>query len=64
MQEVSGIHVYMYTSRFLGTVYLKMAVKARKVSGPFKREGTGMEINNSPMDRKRVLVFRLKNAQE
>ena len=37
IQEVSGV----YTSPFLGTIELKMALRARKVSGSFEKRAPG-----------------------
>ena len=41
MQEVSGV----YTSLLLDTDNLKMALRARKVSGPFNKQAPGAWLN-------------------
>ena len=40
MQEVSGV----YTSPFLDTDDLKMALRARKVSGAFEKRAPGLSL--------------------
>ena len=57
IQEVSGV----YTSPSLGTVELKMAFRARKVSGSFEKRAPGARFSKVPVTlRARNQIFKSK----
>ena len=55
IQEVSGV----YTSPFLGTLELKMTLRARKVSGSFEKRAPGFWIPRAKISRISDSGFRI-----